>query len=267
MQELLTPRDLGFVSIVGGGIAPYTRLQILNETRRSVICSVIVEGNVSTEGTNASAGQVMIHPANRPFTELSSTPGVHEWIGFRFETLHPIWSTHRLGSVATLSDFQKTTSAFHTLSSALKDGTASQQGEAFYRYLNQIEPVVPAQTYGRPNRFDFILRHIGKCIDTDLGRTKLAEMAGMHPNAFDRAFRIEIGLTSQEYVRGVRIARAKTLVCDASQTLDSVAFAIGLSSAAYFSRWFKIETGQSPTEYRDSVKKPNDGYFKSYGGE
>ena len=267
MVELITPVDLGFVTVIGGGIAPYSRLRISNETRSSVICSTVLEGSVATEGATATAGQVMIHPANRPFSEVSDRAGVHEWIAFRFDVFHPIWSTLKMGSVGTLNDPAQTTAAFCRLRSALCEFSVSHQAEALFAFLNQIEPSVRPDTFGRANRFDHILRYIDQNLHLDLSRSVLADLAGMHPNAFDRAFRIDTGLSSQEFVRSIRISRAKRKVCDASQTLDAVAFSLGLSSAAYFSRWFKFETGQSPTEYREGVNKTRTGYFETYFSE
>jgi len=267
MDDLITPVELGFISIIGGATAAYSRLSIVNETRGSVICSTVLEGVVSTEGTMARAGHVMIHPANRPFSERSDSAGVHEWIAFRFETFHPVWSTLSLGSVGTLDDPAATAVAFGRLKSALRGASASQQAESFFAYLNRIEPSVRPGTYGRANRFDPILRYVGQNLHLDLSRSKLAALAGMHPNAFDRAFRAETGQSSQEFVRRVRISRAKRKVCDARETLDAIAFSLGLSSGAYFSRWFKLETGHSPTQYRESVNKTSIGYLGSYNPE
>jgi AraC-like DNA-binding protein len=267
MDALILPVDLGFASIVAGGVAPYARLSIVNDTRNSLICSTVLEGLVATEGTTARSGQVMIHPANRPFSEVSDRAGVHEWIALRFETFHPIWSTLTIGSVGDLADPGLTTLAFTRLTQLLGSASMSRQSEAFFAYLAQVEPSVAKGTYGHVSRFQPIVRYIDQNLHQDLSRSKLASLAGMHPNSFDRAFRAETGLSSQEFVRRFRLARAKRLIRSSSNTLDAVAFAIGLSGGAYFSRWFKSETGQSPTQYRESVNKTSIGTIETYFGE
>jgi len=54
----------------------------------------------------------------------------------------------------------------------------------------------------------------------------------------------------QEHVNNVRIAQAKQLLAESNMNISEVARACGIADVAYFSRFFRKMTGQSPTAYR-----------------
>lgn len=254
--------DIGFAVVSGGGLARYESLNIVDQVHDSVVCSVVCEGKVESEGTTARCGDVMVHPAHRPFSERASQPGLHAWLMFRFETFHPIWSTLHHGCVVRAPAIDTVHSHFDQLKAALDRGSLSVQGAAFLTLLSEFEPSLPASVYGKVPRFQELRQWIVAHPGEDLSRRKLAVRIGMHPNAFDRAFRLETGQSSQEFVRSVRLDRAKRLLAFSSLTLDAIALDVGLATGAYFSRWFKQSSGLSPGQFRESVKKTRTGYLE-----
>ena len=60
----------------------------------------------------------------------------------------------------------------------------------------------------------------------------------------------EIRLGISDYIRSERIKRAKRLLLNSSDTVASVAAAVGIGDANYFIRTFKTVVGVTPLQYR-----------------
>lgn len=67
---------------------------------------------------------------------------------------------------------------------------------------------------------------------------------------FCRLFKERIGVTVMEYVQKTRIVMARELLSEGKQSVTAVSEACGFSSASYFSRAFKAETGMTPLQYK-----------------
>lgn len=223
--------------------------------------SLVCEGSVVSHRELAERGDLMVHVAHRPFSEVAEGPGLHAWLAFQFTSYHPIWSTLALGGVVRPSEPETLREVFDEV---FFSETVSSRSAAFFRLLAAVEPVLPMGSYGAEPRFRDLCAWITNNISAELSRGVLAGRAGMHPNSFDRAFRTETGQSSQRYVRSVRLAAAKRLLTSTDLTLDAIAFQTGLATAAYLSRWFRAETGQSPGEYRRCVKKTTSGYLETF---
>ncbi|MFC4010055.1 helix-turn-helix transcriptional regulator [Nonomuraea purpurea] len=84
----------------------------------------------------------------------------------------------------------------------------------------------------------------------DLSLGDLARTLGVSPSLLSRRFRDVRGVTPIQYLRGVRLRRARELLTGTDFTLQNIAERCGYRSAFYLSRVFKAGTGQSPSEYR-----------------
>jgi len=62
------------------------------------------------------------------------------------------------------------------------------------------------------------------------------------------------GLAPVEFIKEVRINRAKQLIDQGEYTITQIAYMVGINDPRYFSKCFKQKTGMTPTEYRDSKK-------------
>ncbi len=71
---------------------------------------------------------------------------------------------------------------------------------------------------------------------------------------FCRVFHHETGLSFRDYLQGLRIARAKSLLADTRLTVTEIAFAIGFNDLSYFDNVFAKIVGVTPTEYRKSPR-------------
>ncbi|MGN1105127.1 MAG: helix-turn-helix domain-containing protein, partial [Huintestinicola sp.] len=64
-------------------------------------------------------------------------------------------------------------------------------------------------------------------------------------------FKNETGVTPIEYLIGIRLERAKTMLKRKSISVTEIAMNCGFGSSAHFSSCFQSRVGISPTEYRD----------------
>lgn len=81
----------------------------------------------------------------------------------------------------------------------------------------------------------------------------LSHEFGLVPNYLSVLFKREIGVTPLEYLMEFRIKEAKRMMDERPHLLlKQVASEVGYSDQLYFSRVFKKQTGQSPSEYAHS---------------
>jgi AraC-like DNA-binding protein len=67
---------------------------------------------------------------------------------------------------------------------------------------------------------------------------------------FARCVRRETGKTFNELLAAHRIAEAKRLLSTSNWTIASIGWRIGLKSPSYFRTFFRLHTGQTPTQFR-----------------
>lgn len=79
---------------------------------------------------------------------------------------------------------------------------------------------------------------------------RLAEIVGVHPTHTARAFRKAFGCTMGEYIRHLRIERAKPEVLGGDFALSEIAQRAGFADQSHFTRAFKRVTGTTPGTYR-----------------
>lgn len=95
-----------------------------------------------------------------------------------------------------------------------------------------------------------VIQYIEKHLDSDLSVTKLAEQVYLNPDYLSRMFKQSKGLTISDYIAALKVQRAKEMLSNPRMLVQDIAKALGFTSAGYFSRFFKKETGQTPQEFR-----------------
>lgn len=84
-----------------------------------------------------------------------------------------------------------------------------------------------------------------------IGLETIAASAFMSRFHFIRVFQLVYGMTPRQYLRDLRIGKAKELL-KKGYGVSEVCFEIGYESVPTFSKVFKLGTGQSPKAYRES---------------
>ena len=84
---------------------------------------------------------------------------------------------------------------------------------------------------------------------------QLAQMENLSQSRYRAAFRKATGLSPSEYLIGLRIRNACTMLEQTDLSVQEVASASGYGDPFYFSRIFRKNMGLPPTEYRLSIRK------------
>ncbi len=94
----------------------------------------------------------------------------------------------------------------------------------------------------------YIREHYRDPAATVAAAAKVAEVSLAH---FRRLFCQVYSICPQEYMMDLRIDTAKNLLSVSGMSMREIAESSGFSSPYYFSRFFRIKTGLTPTEYRE----------------
>jgi len=79
---------------------------------------------------------------------------------------------------------------------------------------------------------------------------RLAAMAHYSPSQFRRLFRELTQMTPSDYVTGIRVNAAKTLLATTSRSITDIAQSVGFYDHAHFIRNFRAATGCTPAVFR-----------------
>jgi len=80
--------------------------------------------------------------------------------------------------------------------------------------------------------------------------SSLAEVAGLSPFHFSRAFKQSFGMPPHRYLTSRRIEHARTLLASREPSVTQIAMALGFRETSSFTTAFRKYTGMTPTDYR-----------------
>ena len=95
-----------------------------------------------------------------------------------------------------------------------------------------------------------VAQYIEEHLPEDMSLATLAELAGLSPFHFARAFKQSFGLPPHRYLSSLRVERAKSLLADPAMSVTQVGFNLGFSETSSFTTTFRKHTGLTPTAYR-----------------
>ncbi|HEY9293317.1 MAG TPA: AraC family transcriptional regulator [Microlunatus sp.] len=110
---------------------------------------------------------------------------------------------------------------------------------------NRSEPVRLAREYLRSN------------FASPVSLPELARLGGISTSHFSALFRQATGSGVTEYVKSLRMARARELLVTSDRNVTEIAHAVGYTDAFYFSRQFRAVHSVSPTSYRRNFHTPD----------
>ena len=104
----------------------------------------------------------------------------------------------------------------------------------------------------------YLSQQVQKCVDyiemnldKKIRAADMAALVGYTEYYLTHKFKEETGLSVTDYIKFVKIERAKVLLKSTDQTVQDIATALSFSTRNYFSRIFQEVTGQTPMEYRE----------------
>jgi signal transduction histidine kinase/DNA-binding response OmpR family regulator len=94
-----------------------------------------------------------------------------------------------------------------------------------------------------------VLKYINENIqDSQLGVEFLAEELFLSRSQLYRKIKALTGQTANEFIRKIRLLKAKELIENGYDSIGEIGFKVGFSSPSYFTKCFKAEFGVLPTE-------------------
>lgn len=100
------------------------------------------------------------------------------------------------------------------------------------------------------NRFDSILNFIDANFrDPSLSVKKIADIHFYSEKYLSALFKQKTGIKLTEYINGLRVKHALSLMDGSSLSVSAIAGKCGFSDPLYFSKVFKKSAGMTPTEY------------------
>lgn len=121
------------------------------------------------------------------------------------------------------------------------------------RHLNRIEHIKSVKPATRKE----LLRRISKATDylhenafTNLQLDAVSRTCGLSKFHLLRVFKAVYGLTPQQYVSSLRLAKARQLLATTNWSIQEIAVTLGFSELPAFTRFFKKQCGISPRCFR-----------------
>ena len=142
-----------------------------------------------------------------------------------------------LTSTAGFASWEQAADAFMDLGRALLRISEGDQGNRSQAIVMQIREYIERNLH-RPE---------------ELSLSRMAEITYFNPAYLSRLFHQVTGETLSEYVSAARIRRANELLRDSANRIGDIGEAVGFSSSANFSRFYKKMMGCTPQEYRESL--------------
>lgn len=103
------------------------------------------------------------------------------------------------------------------------------------------------------NRFlEIFMEEIG---NTNLNVDSLASKMGLERSQFYRQIKALTNYAPVELIRRLRLRQGRTLLTTTDKTISEIAYEIGFSTPAYFTKCYRDAYGETPTEARNNLTK------------
>lgn len=85
--------------------------------------------------------------------------------------------------------------------------------------------------------------------------TEVAQLTGMSESAFSHFFKKKTTRTFIDYLNDVRVGHAAQMLFETTHSVAEVCYSCGFNNISNFIRVFKKKKGETPSEYRQNIKK------------
>ncbi|MGL4343802.1 MAG: response regulator transcription factor [Cellulosilyticaceae bacterium] len=115
--------------------------------------------------------------------------------------------------------------------------------------LDSLEADCTVDTNSK-NKIQLAIKYITNHYNQDIAINDLAERFTMSPNYFSSMFKKETGQTTLNYIKEIRLQKAKKYLVESEKSVVDIAKEVGYEDSQYFFKVFKKATGQTPLQYR-----------------
>jgi AraC family transcriptional regulator len=93
---------------------------------------------------------------------------------------------------------------------------------------------------------------MGQHLDEEFNLDRLAAQVGLSKFYFNRLFKSALGVSPSRYQISLRMDAARRLLRETKKSVVEIALEVGYANPSHFARFFRKETGSSPSDYRQS---------------
>lgn len=130
--------------------------------------------------------------------------------------------------------------------------------EAFLRCTDEMEIIFAQEVYRHKSyqtgnqAIDRCLTYIYEHIDWPIRLADLAQVCGYSISRIQYLFSLHTGVTITDYIRREKVKKAKFLLTYTDLSCAAVGQKLSFCSQSYFTKVFRLETGMTPLQYRES---------------
>ncbi|HET8886705.1 MAG TPA: helix-turn-helix domain-containing protein [Salinimicrobium sp.] len=125
--------------------------------------------------------------------------------------------------------------------------------------FQEMKLFIPEKHSEEFSRYAQITSDFKELLYNEVRKTKstsdFAEKLNITPNHLNKSIKTATGQTAKELIHEALILEAKNLLYESDLPIGEIAFELGFSDQAYFSRLFKQLTGTSPHDFRRMIEK------------
>ncbi|MEK4528148.1 AraC family transcriptional regulator [Paenibacillus sp. FSL H8-0104] len=134
----------------------------------------------------------------------------------------------------------------------------------FYQFVYELLRQMDQQQVSivRPNLASQLIRYMQEHYAKPLTRETLAHTFHYSVPYLSKYFRRETGASLIDYLIGIRMNKAVTLLQKTELSLQEVAASVGYADVSYFIRMFKKHTGVTPKQFKDESGQVTKGSYR-----
>jgi AraC-like DNA-binding protein len=119
-------------------------------------------------------------------------------------------------------------------------------------------PAMPTPTIGNvdlDNEFyaRFLKIFMSEISNPDISIEQIASRMGLGHSQFYRKIKALTNYTPVELMRQLRLKQGRHLLTTTSKSISEIAYEVGFSSPAYFTKCYRIAFGETPSDLRDNL--------------
>lgn len=271
-----------FCSIMAGSEKRCETCQKLNE-------SMVSEGSVAQVSEDGNASKQRLNPTLKTpesvsalMHEAGTQPKTFQCFAGLYETLVPVHignrlvaylqtgqvlveepdrkafrkAVKRIGDLGVVMEFESLEQAYFETTVVPVERYEAMMNllKAYARHLSHLGShlFLEMENGGAP-KIAKAKEFVRSRYDEALTLEMVAKHVGLSPFHFSKVFKQAVGMKFTEYLSGVRVERAKSLLLDSDKQIGQVAYEAGFQSLAPFNRAFMRFEGETPRDYRRRV--------------
>lgn len=267
VKDALLHRPMSRLLVTDAGYFPHAarhgRVRRTGSAQAIVILCVGGSGWCEIEGVHhdVHAGEVLVIPPRQPHRYYSDAedPWSIWWLHVTGEDLADLLAVIGLTSVrpvGAVSEQERAAALIEEACDALAGDETSASLTAASGAAWHLLALLASDRHRRAVGDDAISRvqgHLRAHLAEQFKVAELAARAGFSTSHFSARFHAVTGFSVTEYVKRLRMARARELLITTDRSVADIAEEVGYPDQFYFSRQFRAVNGTSPRAFRSRM--------------